>query len=174
MRRLLLLAGLILAVGVLLPAGASPGVGGWPSPLNGSFAGTSVHNLGTRLLHAEATGWVTHFGSTTFVNDSVMVPTGPPGNPLASFDWTSGTWTLTAANGGMSGNSVGSCVRGATTVTCVLKFTSSGGTGRFEHATATFTATMEATRVALVFPGPVSISTNTGTLAGAFSWGPRF
>lgn len=171
MRRIILLVGVVLAVGVLIPARAQPAAGGSDLPLKGSLTGTSAHNLGTGLLHSDATGKITHFGLTTVVQDSVMVPTGPAGNPFASFNWTQGTWTLTAANGDqMSGDSVGSCIRGATTVSCVLDYTSSGGTGRFKDATAAFTATVEVTRIALEFPGPVSISTVVGTLDGTLSW----
>lgn len=171
MQRIILLVGLVLAVGVLMPASARPAAGGSDLPLKGSLFGTSAHNLGTGLLHSDATGEITHFGLTTVVQDSVMVPTGPPGNPFASFNWTSGTWTLTAANGDqMSGASVGTCIRGATTVRCVLDYTASDGTGRFQDATATFTVTAEVTRIALEFPGPVSISTVAGELVGTLSW----
>ena len=140
MRRIILLAGLVLAVGVLPSGSALAAVGGSDLPLKGSVSGTSEHNLSTRDLHAVSTGRLTHFGLTKVEQTALVVPAGP-----TTFSWT-GTFTLTAANGDqMSGTTVGTCTLTATSVTrCVVQFTSTGGTGRFTDASATPTMTLSA------------------------------
>ena len=68
---------------------------------------------------------------------------------------------MTAANGDhVSGTAEGDCSRDNPTaieVECVVDYVSTGGTGRFNNASAEFTATMHSVRVALD-PGPPMIS----------------
>jgi hypothetical protein len=158
-------AGLISAIAVLLPAGALPDVGGSNLPFAGSVASTSTHNLATGQVHGVGTGQITHFGRAMIVQDAHVAPTGstPP------LSW-SGTWTLTAANGDqLFGTSTGTGTPTDTThITFVIDYTSSGGTGRFADASATFTATIHHTRVALV--NGISYGEQTVTLDGQLSW----
>lgn len=91
MRRVIFLAGLALAVGVLVPGSALPAVGGSDLPLKGSFSGTTTHNLVTGHLDAVSTGELTHFGLATLEQSVQVAATGP-----TTRSW-SGTWTLTAA-----------------------------------------------------------------------------
>jgi len=166
MRRIILLAGLVLAVGVLPSGSALAAVGGSDLPLKGSVSGTSAHNLATGVVDAVSSGQLTHFGRTTVEQTALVVPVGP-----TTFSW-SGTFTLTAANGDqMSGTTVGTCTPTATSVRCVVDFTSTGGTGRFADASATLTMTL-LSRVSFD-PGPPPISYGehrNATLVGHMSW----
>ena len=166
MRRIILLAGLVLAVGVLPSGSVLAAVGGSDLPLKGSVSGTSAHNLATGVVHAVSTGHLTHFGLTTVEQTALVVPAGP-----TTFSW-SGTLTLTAANGDqMSGTTVGTCTPTATSVRCVVVFTSTGGTGQFADASATLTMTL-LSRVSFD-PGPPPISYGVhrnATLVGHMSW----
>ena len=168
MRRIILLAGLVLAVGVLPSGSALAAAGGRDLPFKGSVSGTSVHNLTTGHVDAVSTGQLTHFGLTT-VDQTAWVAT----TDFVTFSW-SGTVTLTAANGDqMSGTTVGTCTRPTvTSISCVVEFTSTGGTGRFADATATLTITFLSNRVSLD-PGPPVISYSehqNATLVGHLSW----
>jgi hypothetical protein len=169
MRRISFVAALALAVAVLLPGSALAAAGGSDLPFKGSISGTSTHNLSTWQMHAVSTGEVTHLGLTAVDQTVTLQPTNP-----TTFSW-SGTWTLTAANGDqIAGNAAGTCTRPsptATEVTCVIDYASSGGTGRFEDASAAFTMTMHSVRVAFD-PGPpiISYGEHEGTLSGHLSW----
>jgi hypothetical protein len=166
MRRIVLLAGSVLAVGVLASGSALAAVRGSDLSLKGSVSGTSAHNLATGKVHAVSTGQLTHLGLTTVEQTALVVPAGP-----TIFSW-SGTFTLTAANGDqMSGTTVGTCTPTATSVRCVVDFTSTGGTGRFADASATLTMTL-LSRVSFD-PGPPPISYGehqNATLVGHMSW----
>ena len=132
-------AALVLTVGVVTAAG-----GGGSKSVKGSLSGTYTENVVVGVLSGTSTGNVKHFGHAT-LGQSI---TGPSFQP-PSFDST-GTWTLTAANGDqMNGTSTGTCTRSSDFVsaTCVLDLVSTAGTGRFEGASATFTATTVITRV---------------------------
>ena len=162
MRRIILLAGLVLAVGVLPSGSALAAVGGSDLPLKGSVSGTSEHNLSTGNLHAVSTGRLTHFGLTKVEQTALVVPAG------STFSWI-GTLTLTAANGDqMSGTTVGTCTLTATSVIgCVVHFTSTGGTGQFTDASATLTMTL-LSRVSFAPGTPPSrmVSTRTRRSSG--------
>ena len=106
MRRLILLVGLVLAVGVLLPGSAVADPGGSDLPFKGLETGYNTLNLATGQAHAVSSGPTSHFGLTTTEQDLSLVPTGPPGN----FIWF-GTWASTAANGDrMFGTSTGAVI----------------------------------------------------------------
>ena len=164
MRRMLLLAGLVLAVGVLLPGSALSAVGGSNLPLKGSFSGSGTYNRVTYDLHLLLTGTGTHFGLMTFDQHAQVVPTGP-----TTFSFI-GTWTLTAANGDeLFGTATGIGTRtDSVHSTFVVDRTSTGGTGRFAGASATFTTIAYSTRVAV--EGDISYSGIEGTLDGQLSW----
>lgn len=165
MRRLTLLAGLVLTVGVLLPGSALPAMGGSNLPLKGSITATSEHNLVTGQFHGVANGQLTHFGLMTLEQYAQIVITGPP----ITLNFT-GTWTLTAANGDqLFGTATGiGHPTDATHITLVIDYTSTGGTGRFADASATFTATIYHTRTALV--NGISYGEQQVTLDGELSW----
>src|SRR5512141_1135779 len=102
MRRLMMLASLVIAVGVLLPASALSAAGGGNLPFKGTLTGPGTLDLATGKLHADLSGNFTHFGLATFTEDVQLAPT------LSGFDWI-GTWTMTAANGDqVSGTCTGS------------------------------------------------------------------
>lgn len=164
MRRTILLAGLALAIGVLLPGTALSAAGGSNLPLKGSFSGTSTYNPATHTAHILLTGTATHFGLMTFEQDAQVVPTGP-----STFSFT-GTWTLTAANGDqLFGTAAGTGTRtDPTHVTYVVDRTSTGGTGRFADATATFTTVTYSARLAP--EGGMMRNALEGTLDGQLSW----
>jgi hypothetical protein len=169
MRRVTFLAALFVAVSVLLPGSAIAATGGSDLPFKGSISGTTDHNLSNWQLVGMSTGQVTHLGRSVLDQNATLQPTSP-----ISFIW-SGTWTLTAANGDqISGSAMGACSRedpSAIEVMCVIDYASSGGTGRFEDASAQFTATFNSVRVSLD-PGPPTISygEHEGTLSGHLSW----
>lgn len=164
MRRVILLTGLALAVGVFLPGSALPAMGGSDLPFTASQSGTSTTNLVTGQAHLLTTGPVNHFGLAAFEQDLQLVPTGP-----VTFSY-SGTWTLTAANGDqMFGTSSGSgSFTDALHSTWVGNYTSNGGTGRFADAGLTFLGTAHLLRVSLV--GAISTSSVEGTASGQLSY----
>jgi len=163
MRRPTLLAGLVLVIGMLLPGSALAAAGGSDLPFKGSVSGTSAHNLLTGQVHAVSTGEVTHLGLTAVEQSATF--TGGPTTFVLSV-----TATLTAANGDkMYGATAGTCTRPSpTSVQCSVVFTSSGGTGRFAHASATFTIAFLSQRVDFV--SPISYGEHTATLDGHMSW----
>ena len=162
MRKAIMIAGLVLALGVLAPATAFGKAGGTDRPLQGSGSGTTVLDLGTLTFTADATGVMSHLGKTTYHFDNgVVAPTG-----TNTFDITISV-TITAANGDQmfgdvsgsgttdtSGNSTGTST---TTIT--------GGTGRFTGASGSasgpFTQTL------------ISMSATTSTFATEFSLSGR-
>jgi hypothetical protein len=131
MRKAIMIAGLILAVGVLAPVGALGKAGGKDRPIKDKASGTTVLDLGTLAFTTDVTGNTSHLGRTTTHLDAVVTPT-----PGADTFTIAGSGTVVAANGSelfvtfsgsgtldASGNSQGSVV---TTIT--------GGTGRFGNA----------------------------------------
>ena len=142
MRRLILLAGLALALGLVVPANALPAVGGSDLPFMTTQSGTSTLNAqgqGTGI----STGTASHFGLVTFEQRLQLAPTGVPG----TFSW-SGTWVMTAANGDqISGTSLGTgSFTDATRATWIVTYTSSSGNGRFADASLIFVGTAHTTR----------------------------
>ena len=167
MRRMLLLAALAFGIAVLLPGRALPAAGGSSVPFKGSQSGYGTVDLTTLPVaqaHFTTSGVSSHLGLTSLTQEAVVVFTGP-----TSFTFT-GTWTETAANGDqifgvVSGSGV---FTDPTHNTIVASYTSSGGTGRFADASATFTATVHGTRISL----EAGIATNyyEGTAEGQLSY----
>ena len=147
MRRLVLLAGLALAVGVLLPGSALPAAGGSNLPLKGSHSGYVTTNLATGQAHAVTSGTISHFGLSTTDQHIQAVPTGP-----GTFSW-SATWTATAANGDqMFGTATGTVIYAPDGIhsTSLGTYTSSGGTGRFANASLSLNSISQDTRISVV------------------------
>lgn len=167
MRRKNVLAALAVAVALLLPGSALPAAGGTDLPIKASHSGYGTADLTTLPViqtHLVTSGVVSHLGLSTLVQDLVVVFSGP-----TSFTST-GTWTITAANGDqIFGTVTGSGVfTDAVHSTTVATYTSSGGTGRFAEATTTFTAIVHGTRVSVV--GGVGTTYYEGTSGGQLSY----
>ena len=90
--KLMMLAGLALAVVALSPASASAKAGGTDRPHKGTVSGTVSLNVLTGALTAHANGVATHLGvfTTSLEGTVTITPTGTFG---------SGTQTIVAANG---------------------------------------------------------------------------
>jgi len=130
MRKAIMIAGLILAVGVLAPAGALGKAGGTDRPIKDTESGITALDLGSLTFSTDATGNTSHLGRTTTHLDAALTLTGPDTFTLA------GSGTIVAANGSelfvtftgsgtleASGNTGGPVV-----------LTITGGTGRFDGA----------------------------------------
>jgi len=164
MLRVVLLAGLHSAFGLLGPGGAQASVGGGELPFTGSFTGSSAHNLATGEFHSVWTGEASHFGISNLEQHAHVAFTDSTHLSFA------GTWTLTAANGDqLYGTAVGAGVpTDATHITLVINYTATGGTGRFADASATFTMLAHHTRTAL--ESGISYGEQQATLDGQLSW----
>jgi hypothetical protein len=157
MRKAIMIAGLILAVGVLAPAGALGKAGGTDRPIKNTASGTTVLDLGTLAFTTEATGPTSHLGRTTTHLDGVVTPTGPDTFTI------SGSGTSVAANGSelfftFSGSGT-SDAAGNSQGPVVTTFT--GGTGRFEDASGSVAGSF--TQVL------TSMNATTATYATAYS-----
>ena len=164
MRRIILLAGLALAVGVLLPAGAMPAAGGSDLPFKGYMSGNGTTSLATGQAHHVVTGSVSHFGLSTLDEHFQVVFTGP-----GTFN-TAGTWTLTAANGDQMFGTLTSTGRFTDAIhsTSLVNFVSTGGTGRFADASLTFSVSVQSTRLSL--EGVIVTTFSEGTGVGRLSY----
>lgn len=164
MRRVILLTGLALVVGVLVPASALPAAGGSALPVKATASGFSTTDLGTGQTHGVATGVFSHFGLTTTVQDLQAV--GVVGGTFSLV----GTWTTTAANGDeMFGTSTAT----STTVDNVHfsfhgTYVATGGTGRFANATLTLEATGTSTVVSV--QGSITTNFDEVTAVGTLSY----
>ena len=157
MRKAIMIAGLVLALGVLAPATALGKAGGTDRPVQGNGSGTTVLDVATLTFVTDSPSVISHVGRSTLHIDGVVTPTGPGTFTLA------GSLTLTAANGdqqfgdfsgsGMNDGSGGSTGTTATTIT--------GGTGRFTGASGSVSGPFTQT--------PISMSATTATFATTFS-----
>ena len=165
MRRMILLAGLIFALGVLVPGSGLAGENGSNLPLKGSSAGPCTTNFATGAARCVTTGPSSHSGLSTMEQDIQLIPTGP-----GTFDWLA-SWTSTAANGDqLFGTAEGAIAFAADGIhsTSVGTFTSTGSTGRLEGATATFEAIAQCAITSLV--PPIANSFCEATVVGTMSW----
>lgn len=165
MRKVILFAGLVLALIVFLPGSAFSATGGTDLPYKASFTGHTTLNLLTGQLHFDSIGTGTHNGLTTTVQDGYAIPDGSGGFHIFTH------FTATAANGDQS---FGTCAGTATTTAngdhvgttdCLV----TGGTGRFEGASGHFTATTLTTNVTIV--GTTMSGDLEGTVDGVVSFG---
>jgi hypothetical protein len=165
MRTPMLLAGLALAVGLVLPAGAVADTGGTDLPFKTSQSGYGMVNLATGQQHVVGSGPASHFGLTTTEQHNQLVSTGP-----GTFSWF-GTWTATAANGDqMFGTSTGTVSFAADGIhtSALGTYVASGGTGRFADATLTFDATVQGTRLSV--EGGIATGSFEATGVGTLSY----
>jgi hypothetical protein len=133
MRKAIMIAGLVLAFGVLAPATALGKAGGTDRPISVHQSGTTVVDVGTLAFTTETTGIVSHMGKSTAEIEGVITPTGPDTFTIA------GSAVIVAANGdelfgtftGSGTNTPGGGSEGTVDVTY------SGGTGRFTNASGT-------------------------------------
>ena len=65
MRKVIMLAGLVLVAGVLAPAATLAKAGGTDRPIKESSSGTDVVDLGDLTFAIDATGTTSHLGRTT-------------------------------------------------------------------------------------------------------------
>jgi hypothetical protein len=166
MRKLILIAGLILALGVLLPGSARPAAHGTDLPFKSAFTGTSTLNLQTGHVLNVSTATGTHFGLSLLEQEGYLIPdlTRPGMFNLVT------SLTVTAANGDQM---FGGCA-GPVTTTDGVHFllsadcSASNGTGRFAQASLDLTVTGVSTRVAV--EGGIATQHVEGTGDGSFSW----
>jgi hypothetical protein len=133
MRKAIMIAGFVLAFGVLAPATALGKAGGTDRPISVHQSGTTVVDVGTLAFTTETTGIVSHMGKSTVDIEGVITPTGPDTFTIA------GSAVIVAANGdelfgtftGSGTNTPGGGSEGTVDVTY------SGGTGRFTNASGT-------------------------------------
>jgi hypothetical protein len=133
MRKAIMIAGLVLAFGVLAPATALGKAGGTDRPISVHQSGTTVVDVGTLAFTTETTGIVSHMGKSTAEIEGVITLTGPDTFTIA------GSAVIVAANGdelfgtftGSGTNTPGGGSEGTVDVTY------SGGTGRFTNASGT-------------------------------------
>ena len=93
MRKAIMIAGLILALGALAPVGALGKAGGTDRPIKDHSTGTTVLNLGTLAFVTDVTGTISHLGKTTSHLDGALTPTGADTFTIA------GSSVTVAANG---------------------------------------------------------------------------
>jgi hypothetical protein len=133
MRKALMIAGLILAIGALVPVGALAKAGGTDRPIKDTSSGIIVVDPATLSFTVDTAGRIAHLGRATAHLEGVVTPTGP-----LTFS-VDGTVTAVAANGDKlfatfsgSGTNDGSGNTEGPEVTTIT-----GGTGRFENARGT-------------------------------------
>jgi hypothetical protein len=163
---MILLAGLVLAVGVLSPGSARPAVGGTDLPFKSSFSGTSALNLQTGHVHNLSIGTATHFGLGLIEQDGYLIP--DPTRPGTFTIVTS--LTVTAANGDQL---FGSCAGPVTTTDGVhfllsVNCSAGSGTGRLAQASLDIIVTAVSTRVSV--ENGIATQRVVGTGAGSLSY----
>jgi hypothetical protein len=164
MRRLVLIVGLALAVGALLPATARPARDGTDLPFMATMAGQGTVNLVTGQGHNLLSARGTQLGLGTLEESSQFVPLAP--GVFASF----GTLTLTAANGDQlfgGATGTGSTADGVH-FTFSLHAVFTGGTGRFAGASLTYDVTVHSTTVSV--DGAIATSALEATAVGRLSY----
>ena len=140
------LAGLVLAMAIVGPTATLAAKGGTDRPFKFSATGTSVLNLSNGQGQIALTGNSTHAGLFQQTEQSQAIPTSEPGVVLFY-----STWKSVAANGDELS---GTCAGTGTTSDSVhflvlLECTSTGGTGRFEGASAAFGVVANIARVSI-------------------------
>lgn len=144
MRRAILLAGVIFAVGIFTPASGLAKAGGTDLPYKGKASGSSTLNTQTGAAVISVTGKLSHLGKFSETEQGFIFP-GCGQLCLVS------TFTQTAASGAEIS---GSCSGSGTTsdgihLTFVVNCNITDGTGRFKDASGSFVSTVDVTRVAL-------------------------
>jgi hypothetical protein len=166
-RKLIPLAGLVLAIAALAPASALAKKGGTDRPMKGTVSGTTITSpFPPGEYFQEATGVGTHVGKYTRTSEGKYEITGAE-LPLV-FVHGEGDFTMVAASGD---DLYGSFEFDATVDTAIEVRTSTfqscfeGGTGRFADAEGCVTE--EEVVVPLPTPGQASVD---GTFTGRISY----
>lgn len=148
MRKSMLLAGLILALGAVVPGSGVSALRGSDLPLKGTAHGEFAADLATGAVHVIGTsGELSHLGRWTSSQDIQLVPLGP--GQFAVFALNG---TMTAANGDrlfFTGRGSGSGNPGVS-ATFTISYLATGGTGRFANAEATFVSVVHTRATSLV------------------------
>jgi hypothetical protein len=162
-RKLMMLAGLAVAVVALGPASASANAGGTDRPFMGTVSGTVSLNVLTGAMTGHGEGVATHLGEYTagLEGTATITPTGVFG---------SGTQTTVAANGDELTGTYTLATPGAPGVahTTTIVTTATGGTGRFSDASGTLTSVVEVSPIS--FGGGVLVNSAEGTTTGQISY----
>ena len=156
-RKLMLLAGLALAVVALSPASASANAGGTDRPVSGTISATVTLNVLTGAVTVEGGGVASHIGKfTTSLEGTVMI--------TSTGTFGSGTFTTVAANGDELTGTYTLATPGAPGVahTTTIVMTLTGGTGRFSDASGTQTSVTEVSPIS--FSGGVLVNSAVGTI----------
>jgi len=162
LRKLIFLSGCALAVLAMTPATAMGATKGTDRPLTGTTTSTATINLITGSGTIGSSGQLSLLGAVTTSQNAHFALVGPNG-----FSWT-GTETTVAANG----DQLFATVSGAGTLGPPIQSTAvhtiTGGTGRFAHASGTFTTTAVSSSVSIV--GSVETVTSPLTFTGTISY----
>jgi hypothetical protein len=142
MRRAILLAGLVLAIGTVTPASGLGKAGGTDLPVKLKGSGTLTVSLTTGAFHSTLTGKVSHLGVTRFQDDGFVFPTGP-----GQF----GSVSHFVHTGASGARIEGTCTGTGTTTDAlhetVIENCTWVGTGRLEGATGSWTVTIQLTHI---------------------------
>jgi hypothetical protein len=165
--RALLILISVLAVAVVAPQFAAAKAGGTDRPLQTRGFGTATVDASTVPFQAtnEGTAQISHLGRTTYSSDYEIVP-GAPG----TFSIAGGTTEFVAANGDrLFADFTGSVqVTDPGSTDGTLDFVITGGTGRFEDASGSFTGTVSTVNTSVV--GPIVTQDQTTALRGTISY----
>lgn len=161
MRRAMTFASLILAIAVLSPATASAKTKGTERPLKFSVSETNVFNLETFSNHYAGTEIASHAGEGTVEGNGSSKFSGF--NTLEYHD----EWVFAAPNGNkVFGTSTGTVTGGPegllSSSESVVTQTITGGTGRFQNASGTFTGRYHLAFVSFAEGGAVTFSLQGG------------
>jgi hypothetical protein len=169
-RQTLLVLLSVLGLAVAAPGAAVAKPDGTDRPVTGVASGTTTLSLATSPFSGttEGTALISELGKTSYSSNFTFVITG-----TTTFNIT-GTETFVAASGDMlftsftgTGTSNGPFAPGQTSETTAT-YTVTGGTGRFDDASGTLTATVLQEIVSVV--GANATATHTGTLEGTISY----
>jgi hypothetical protein len=165
-RRTLLVLVSVLALVVVAPEVAAAKAGGTDRPWKGSLSGTATLDASTvpSPVTAEGTGTVAHLGKVTYSIDFTLTPEADGTFTLA------GTAEFVAANGDQvfTAFTGSSQPTGPGTTEATTNATITGGTGRFEGASGSITATMVTQVTSLV--GTTSTADQTLRQRGTISY----
>ena len=164
--RALLILISVLALAVAVPEVAAAKAGGTDRPLTARSVGTTTLDTSTAPFPAtgEGTSRVTHLGKTTYSIDYTFTP-GAPGTFTVA-----GTGEWVAANGDQvfwtfTGSGVNT---GPETSDTPVDATITGGTGRFEGASGSFSGIVFSQVTSVV--GTTVTADQTSTLRGTISY----
>jgi hypothetical protein len=163
LRRTILISSLLLAFAALSPVAAQGDTKGTGRPLKGRLTTTVVSDAATGTANVDGTFRLTHLGKGTSHQTTTTV------SVAGTTAVNAGTATYVAANGDKLFTSVaGRVTFTATGSEATFVDTITGGTGRFDDASGTFTRTGVAVRVSVV--GSIITQTGTASARGQISY----